>query len=438
MTEKQILEKIAAYPRLGGAGTLAPMRSLLALLGDPQKEVPYIHVAGTNGKGSVCTMTAAILKASGLRVGLYTSPYIDQFRERFRIDGEPIAKQPFCQVAARVLRAADRVGGEHPLSQFDVVTAIGMLLFAEQHCDIVVCECGLGGRLDATNTISAPLCAVITTIGLDHTEILGDTVEKITAEKCGILKDGTGAVICAPQDYPAVIPCVEGYAAEHNIPCTVVREEDIVLYQCTFGWLRFAYRGVLYRSSLAAAYQGKNAATVLELIAALRRLGYRITEEAVTEGLAHAYMPARLELLSLIPHILIDGAHNADGMRALRESVERLSGQYYRLFCLIGMLQDKAPEKALTTFFQSTALRAQLAEVVTITPNSPRACPAEELAGVLQEMLGGGVRVRAGQDILSALRALLADMRDGDLLLCFGSLYVMGDVRRAVQALYTM
>lgn len=437
MTEQSAIARIYALPRFGGGKrSLDPLRRLLSLLGEPQRACRFVHVAGTNGKGSVSTMTAAVLSAAGYRVGLYTSPYINTFRERFQVDGRPIGVQAFVGAVRVVFAAMARMdaGDKDRLSQFDVVTAIGLLLFAEENCDIVVLECGLGGRLDATNVIDAPLVAALTNIGYDHTDVLGDTIEAITAEKCGILKRGAGCAVIAPQDYDEACEVFDRAALLLEIPTRTAHLADISLTRVGFGSLGFTYKGLPYRTRLAAPYQAKNAATALEILFALRELGYDIPDAAIERGLLRAFIPARLELCSLCPHVLLDGAHNPDGVRALANTMEILSEQYKRLFCLVGVLEDKNPHATISSFFDSPLLRERTCRVVTIAPNTARAASAEGVASLIREMLPG-VSVSAFADAREALTSLLAEMRDGDLLLAFGSLYSMGELRAILATL---
>lgn len=436
MTEEKALAEIHAIPRFqGDTPSLAPMRALMHALGDVQESLRFIHIAGTNGKGSTATMIASVLEEEGLRVGLYTSPYINHFRERFRINGTPVDPLTFCRAAKRVLSLYKKLPLREGLSQFDVVSAIGFLLFYEAECDIVVLECGLGGRLDATNVIPPPEVAVITNIGYDHTEILGDHITKISAEKCGILKNGCRCAVFSPQSYPEALSVMEDTAKERGIPFTAVRLSDISLCGGGFATLDFTYRARPWRTHLAAPYQAKNAATAIEVIAALNRQGYAIKEESLRAGLLRASIPARLELVSISPTVLLDGAHNRDGLLALQNSMEILSLQYERLFCLLGMLRDKDPHAALSAFFDSEILRERLVSVATFAPNSPRAASPEELGQALREILPASVEVTPYESSKEALAAILSVMREGDVLLAFGSLYSMGELRKEASLL---
>lgn len=437
MTARYALQKIGAFPRLQAKASLAPMRALCARLRDPQNALRFVHIAGTNGKGSTATMTASVLEAAGLRVGLYTSPYINTFFERFRINDRPVSEAVFAEAAKRCLHAIKNLPEAPLLSQFDVVTAIGFLIFAEAGCDIVVLECGLGGRFDATNVIAPPLVAAICNIGFDHTEILGKTVRAIALEKCGILKQGTEACVVAPQDYEEAADVIGSYAAEQEIYCRRVAPEDILLDSCNLGSLLFSYKGKQYRSLMAAAYQARNGATAIEIIRALQASGTVIPESAISEGLARAHIPARLETVGMFPHILLDGAHNTDGIRHLRESMEKIESHFSRLFCVVGMLREKNAEEALACFFSSPTLKAKLSGIVTVTPDSPRACPAEELADLLRRLNSDkDIPIVPATDLKEGLYLLLRYIHDADALLCFGSLYMMGDLRRHIDDYY--
>ena len=436
MTAKGALKRIFALPRTNGAPSLEPMRELMHLLRDPQDSLRFVHIAGTNGKGSTATMIASVLQATGLTVGLYTSPYINDFRERFRIGNIPVSVAAFTEAARLCFSAMEEM--EHPerLSQFDVVTAIGFLIFARANCDIVVLECGLGGRFDATNIIPPPLAAVICNIGYDHTDLLGDTVEKIAAEKCGILKEGTGCFIMAPQDYRGAVNEMTDRAVALTLPTVRVAEDDILVEKCSFGSMEFSYRGTRYTSSLIAAYQARNAATAIETVLALRPY-FNIPDTAIAYGLSHAYIPARLELLGFRPHVLLDGAHNPDGVRSLRDSLERLLPDIPYFFCLIGMLEDKDVHTSLEYFFSSPVIREKLCGVVTVTPPTPRAMSAERLAEVISSFgLPEKVHIVPFDDTRGGLFAILKDLRMNEALICFGSLYMMGDLRRYVKEYY--
>ena len=284
MTYNNAMKYINAAGRTAGRPTLERMRLLCRYLGDPQRRLKFVHVAGTNGKGSVTTMLSTVLTAAGYRCGRYISPYILEFRERICIDGVMIPHDALADCTAEVVTAvrrlqedvaAARAGGEPSMPipaamvsgdisdtpvQFEIITAIAFLYFKRQFCDIVVLECGLGGRFDATNIIDPPLCTVLTAIGMDHTELLGDTIEKIAAEKCGIIKRGTLEVVCCPQ-LPAAQRTITDACAAANCRLTQPNRADLHIERTTLRGLHMRYRGRAYTLSLCAAYQALNAAT---------------------------------------------------------------------------------------------------------------------------------------------------------------------------------
>lgn len=460
MTYNNAMKFINAAGRTAGRPTLERMRLLCRYLGDPQRRLKFVHVAGTNGKGSVTTMLSTVLTAAGYRCGRYISPYILEFRERICIDGAMIPHDALAdctaQVAAAVRRmqedvAIARAGGEPSLPipaamlsgdipdtpvQFEIITAIAFLHFKRQFCDIVVLECGLGGRFDATNVIDPPVCAVLTAIGMDHTELLGDTIEKITAEKCGIIKRGTAEVVCCPQ-LPAAQRTITDACAAANCRLTQPNRADLHIDRTTLRGLHMTYRGQAYNLSLCAAYQAINAATVLETVGALRRAGLNLPEAGVVQALSRVSFPARFEVLSIAPMIVVDGAHNRPGIEALCSSLMALRSRVDgRLNLMIGMLRDKNPGEVLEALAALTEGETpyQLGRIDVLTPDSPRAMPAEELAALL-----GGLPCLAGVEICvpatqeTAVRNAIGTLREGDALVCFGSLYLAADLRQTLR-----
>ena len=307
MTTQQAIEALHALPRLGqGAPGLARMQNLMDYLGNPEKDLQCIHIAGTNGKGSLAAMTSSILTAAGYKTGLTISPYVVDFRERFQIDGEMIPPRTLANLAQKVLDAIDAIeleGGEIPV-QFEAVTALALLWFAREKCDLVVLETGLGGRCDATNIVPNKLVAAITKIGLDHTEILGDTLDKIAAEKAGIIKKGCAVVNYPEQPAEAMGPIL-GAAAETNTVIITPEMDDIRLLRGKRLENRIDYGG--YKASLQfpGAHQANHAAMAVEIALALwREFGYDISDDAIEQGLSSAHMPARIEVMRRHPLLL--------------------------------------------------------------------------------------------------------------------------------------
>ena len=399
---------------------LARTRELLQKLGDPQKALKFIHVTGSNGKGSTCAMLDAMLRAAGYRTGLYTSPYLQDFCERIQVNGENIPGETLARLTERV-RAAAETMEDHP-SQFELVTALGMLYFAEQRCDTVVLEVGMGGALDSTNVIDCPEAAVITNVGLEHMEYLGDTLEAIAETKSGIIKPGCHAVCY--DGAPEVTAVVRRICAERSVPLRCVEFSKLTPLSQGFDGQRFLWNGEEYRLALLGRYQLHNAATALETVEALRERGWAIPEEAVKAGLAQVTWPARMEVMHRAPLFLIDGGHNPQCAEALADSLRALLPGQKAVF-LLGVLADKDYPRMLA---QLTPL-AQ--EFICLTPLSDRALPAEELAAYLTAQ---GAEAQACADIEKGLHmAFDAAGRDGTVV-AFGSLYLVGAVRGVYQA----
>lgn len=420
MTPQEAIDYIEHYgwstTRLG----LDRTRELLRKLGDPQKRLRFVHVAGSNGKGSTCAMLDAILRAAGFRTGLYTSPYIQHFCERIQIDGENIPGEALADVTERV-RAIAEAMEDHP-SQFELVTAAAMLYFAEQHCDIVVLEVGMGGALDSTNVIDCPEVAVITNIGLEHTEYLGDTLEKIASTKAGIIKPGCRAVCY--DGAPEVTAVIRDVCAERSVPLRFADYRKVEPLGQSLDGQCFRWNGTEYRLALLGAHQLHNAATVLETVAALRESGWSIPEEAVRTGLERVKWPARLEVMQRAPLFLIDGGHNPQCAEALSAALRELLGKKKAVF-LLGVLADK-------DYPQMLAMLMPLAqEFICLTPLSDRALSADDLAAHLRQQ---GARATACREIPAGLRAAFDAAGADGAVVAFGSLYLVGAIRGEYQS----
>ncbi|MDO4182646.1 MAG: folylpolyglutamate synthase/dihydrofolate synthase family protein [Coriobacteriia bacterium] len=423
---------------------------LLDKLGNPQDKLKFVHVAGTNGKGSVCAYLAQVLQASGYKTGLFTSPYIESFEERIRVDGHNIAPAALREATLAVKEHANAVEaetGEHP-TEFELMTAVAFLHFARVGCQVVVAEVGLGGRLDSTNVIAAPEVSVISRLGLDHTGVLGNTLEEIAAEKAGIIKRSC-PVVCAPQQ-PAALEVVQRVAAQQESPCVVVDASQLevgpVALEGTVRPVgptqlerttlqnaalsrRFSYRGTSYTTRLAAAYQPENAAVALETLEVLRSRGWNIPAAAEAAGIAATTWPGRFELLPTTPLALVDGGHNPQGARALARSLGEVrplllgNGCSGPLVLLVGVLADKDYPAMLDAVLP-------LANAVVCTqPENPRALPAAKLARAVQARTYAPVVVResAAQAVDAACRLTF----DDGLVVAFGSLYQVGAVKQA-------
>lgn len=408
------------------------MVELMDLLGRPQDHLKFVHVAGTNGKGSVCAYLDGALRACGYRTGLFTSPYIITFEERIRVDGQNIPLDDLTAITLRVRDAAESMT-DHP-TEFELMWAVALLYFHQCACDIVVAEVGLGGRYDATNIIAAPEAAVIVRLGLDHTDILGDTIEKIAGEKAGIIKPGT-QVVTWPQE-PGALEVVRQAAAACNAPLRVVdfNQLDVAPLAIDTASNRlparsFAYQGVPYTTRLLASYQPSNAALALEALDILRSRGWNLPVDAVQNGIANTVWPARFEICATRPLTIVDGGHNPQGAQVLAESLqETLPG--IKPVIVAGILADKDYRAMLSCVVPLASA------VVCVTPPVPRRLPAEDLAVAVREVaqeagiLDLPVAVADGfSDALSRAQALAGE---AGVVCCFGSLYSVGQLKGAL------
>lgn len=389
---------------------------LLGRLGNPQNKLKFVHVAGTNGKGSTASMIAAVLKQAGLRTGLYTSPHLWRFRERFQVDGQLIPDEMLGEITQRVIAASENM--TDPATEFELMTAVGMVYFLETGCDIVVLETGLGGRLDSTNVIPAPEVAVITNIGLEHIEQLGDTLSRIAAEKAGIIKPGCQTVLY--HQSREVEEVVGGVCCKVGSHLTLTATESLELLSAGREGQRFTYCGQgPFQISLLGRHQINNAATALETVWALARKGWNIPKEAVVHGLREAVWPARMELVRRSPDVLLDGGHNPQGMAAIRKTLEELYPGKKVLF-LTGVLRDKDYPAMVSELLPLAKL------FVTITPDSPRALSAQDLAQYLRQ---AGADAVPSETLEQGVERVLSLAGPEDVVCICGSLYVVGEIR---------
>lgn len=391
-------------------------KELLSLLGNPQDKLRFIHVAGTNGKGSFCSMMSSVLQKQGYKVGLYTSPYIVVFNDRIRVNGLPIAEDDINDLFLRVRQKADTM--KTPPSSFDFITAAAFLWFYETKCDIVVLEVGLGGRYDSTNVIKNCLLSVITGIAFDHTEILGDTIEKIAWEKAGIIKENCPALYGGNNEKALAV--IEKECEEKHSELTVKNPDLLKILSTTLDGTEFEFDGKEYFIRLLGLYQPANAATVLEAIDVLRKHGFEISETAVKDGLSSAVWQARFEKIADEPVVLYDGGHNPQGVRAAVESVRAYFGDK-KINLLVGILADKAHGEMAEELAKITD------RVICIAPPSPRALPAEALA---EEFCEAGANARAANSIKEGVKIALSYKKP---VLVIGSLYSYNDVTESVR-----
>ena len=426
MTYEEAMAYIHSVNWLGSRPGLERITVLCEKLGHPERELRFIHVGGTNGKGSFCCMLSGILREAGYKTGLYTSPYIERFNERMQIDGMPIPDDELAALTAEVKAVADTM--DDPPTEFELITALCFLYFRNNHCDYVVLEVGLGGRLDSTNIIPAPVLAVITGIDYDHTAILGDTTAKIAAEKAGIIKSPC-PVLFGEGDADAAQVILDKTTQEcggdryHRTDYTKIADVQLSPDKTVFTY--GGYRDITLH--MLGLYQLHNAANVLTAVELLREEGLVLPDKAVYNGLAAAHWPARFEKLMEKPLVFYDGAHNPQGIRGAAQNIRQYlspSQPDGKIVLCMGVLRDK-------DFPDMIAQLAPLADrVFTITPDNPRALPAAETAQVFRNH--GTVAQSADSLEQGVQNALAHAEKSGRPLVVLGSLYIYGDVKKAL------
>lgn len=430
MTYQEAVRRINSLLVFGSKPGLERIRELVDRIGAPDKSLKFIHVAGTNGKGSVCAMLSSVLQESGLKTGLFISPYVLEFRERFQINGKMIPEDELADIVERIYPVVESMNQEGKIiTEFEMVFAVALKWYEREGCDVVVLETGLGGRFDATNIISTPLASVIMSISLDHTAILGDTLEKIAFEKCGIIKPEGITVLYGDQSVE-VIEVVKEAAKTRNNELIVADTGCVRKHASSLSGSLFSFCSAGFDSGretelsipLLGEHQLYNADAVLHTVIALRKRGLNIPTEAVRRGLAGAFFPARLEYFRHEPDILLDGAHNPGGAAALRRAVTELLPDRNRT-AVVGMLADKDVRRVLELMVPL------FKKIVTVTPDNPRAMKNTELAELISSM-GGCAEAALHYD--DALKRAIDEASSNGAVVVFGSLYMASDMRRVI------
>ncbi len=416
MTYSEALEYLHSYGRLSPTVDLHRIKTLLEGLGNPQNHLKFLHIAGTNGKGSTAAFCASALQEAGYKTGLFISPYVVRFTERIQINGKYIPEELFAAVMEKVKEVAEADPDNYV--EFELLTAAAMEWFFRNGCDIVVLEAGIGGRLDATNAVMTTVVSVITSVSFDHTELLGDTLEKIALEKAQIIKSG-GSVVVYPEQaeevFAAIRETAEKKRAEVIIPdlMRLRRREHF-----------FTYKNNDYVITLRGAHQTLNAVTAIEALDELACSGfYKLTREKIALGLMKATMPARFETVSLNPPVVLDGAHNPSGMESLAALLKSEFGGV-RVTAVVAMMKDKNAAESLKH------LAGIVNKAVTVKVDNPRCMEAEDL----RELLAGlGVEASAAPSVAEAVEAARGDPETGAVIVC-GSLYLVSEARKIFKA----
>ena len=416
MTVEQAIEYIHSVFWKGSIPGLGRTQTLLEKMGNPEKKLKFVHIAGTNGKGSTAAMTASILQKAGYRTGLYTSPYIYRFNERMQVNGQQIEDDELAAITEYVKPLADSM--EESPTEFELVCCIAFEYFLRQKCDIVVLEVGMGGALDSTNVIETPEVAVITNIGLDHTEVLGDTVEKIAETKAGIFKDNGHAVIYRGSE--SVEAVFERVCAEKNGQLHKADFDSLVLKSHDlFGQVFDCGSRKDLALPLLGDHQLHNASVVLSVADALIAQGWNITEENIRDGIRDVSWPGRFDIVSRDPLFIIDGGHNPQCIEALVKNIQDYL-QNKNVIALTGVLADKDYGEMYRP------VMPLINQFVCVTPPNPRKLEAAELAEHLQR---AGATATACESILDGVKTAIRLAGENGVVLCFGSLYSIGAIR---------
>ncbi|MCC0645958.1 MULTISPECIES: bifunctional folylpolyglutamate synthase/dihydrofolate synthase [unclassified Clostridioides] len=432
MKYEEALEYISQTNKFGIRLGLENIGKLLELLGNPQETLNIIHVAGTNGKGSVCSFISNILRESGYKVGLYTSPYLETFTERIRVNGENIPQEDVARIIDLIKEKIEVMvsqGYAYP-TEFEVVTAMAFYYYSEQKVDFVALEVGLGGRYDATNIITKSLVSVITSISLDHTGILGDTIEKIAYEKAGIIKEN-GVVLVYDQTDEAK-DVIKSVCKEKNAKYIEVNFDNINIKKSNINFQVYDCNvmGETYKNleiTLIGEHQINNsilAMSVLKYLKDTKKLD-NVSEESIREGLITTKWPGRIEKIKESPIFIIDGAHNEDGAKSLAKALDK-HFKDKKLTLLIGMLEDKDIDGVLDI------LMPKFSKVVTTTPNNPRAINSDILKEKILKYVSD---VTSKYEIEDAVNYTLETSNKDDIIISAGSLYMIGTVRTLVKKL---
>ena len=422
MTAKEAVEYIHSITWMGSKPGLERTLELLAIMGNPQNKLKFIHIAGTNGKGSTAAMTASVLQKAGYRVGLFTSPCLYKFNERIQINGEHISDEDLAAVTSYVKPLAASMA-DHP-TEFELVSCIGFEYFVRKNVDIVVLEVGMGGALDSTNVIPVPEVAVLTNIGLDHTDFLGNTLEEIATTKAGIFKEGGDAVLYPGE--PAVESVVEDICKERHM--RLKKADFSALHPVShdlFGQVFDHGERKGLQLPLLGGHQLHNAAVVLAILDTLKEKGWNITEENIRQGLKDVSWPGRFDIVRRDPLFIIDGGHNPQCFDALTKNMtEYLSGR--KIIALTGVLADKD----YITMYKPVL--PYICEFVCITPPTPRKLEAAALA---QHLQAAGATATPCDTIAEGVRLAIEKAGTEGVVLCFGSLYSIADIKAGLDNL---
>ena len=428
MNYREIVDYIEEIPKFTSKNPLDHTKALLKCLGDPQNQMQVIHVAGTNGKGSVCAYLDSMLRAGGYKVGLFTSPHLVKINERFKINGEMISDERFVKAfeeVQKIIKKAQEDGLDHP-SYFETLFLMGMVVFKEADVDYVVLETGLGGRLDATTAVENPAACVITSISLDHMQYLGNTVSEIAGEKAGIMVPGVPVIYDGNDPDAAVV--MREHAEKLGCPYYELKREDTEIHKITKDGIRFSLKDETYGDTVfdipfIARYQVMNAALAVKTIQVLEDQ-IPVSLEALKAGMAKTRWQGRME--TVLPGVIVDGAHNEDGVEKFVETAEHFQKEFP-----LTLLFSAVDDKDYTDMIRTICSRIRFRHVIVTQVGGYRKVPVEELAEIFRE--DGVPEVEAIEDVPAAFERAVKEKGEDGMLFCVGSLYLVGEIKAVIR-----
>ncbi|MDO5718711.1 MAG: folylpolyglutamate synthase/dihydrofolate synthase family protein [Tissierellia bacterium] len=414
MDFNESMSYIEELKKIGFILGLDNIKNLMREMGNPDKNLKFVHIAGTNGKGSTATYINNILSSAGFKTGLYTSPSIIRFNERFKIDNEDISSDRIAEILTEIKEISENAGIK--ITAFEAETALAIKYFSDEKCDFVVLEVGLGGRLDATNFIEKSEVSVITNIGLDHIDFLGSTLEEIAGEKAGIIKDG-GHVVSYQQEMP-VEKTIRDRCNALSADVKFLKLEDVDIINSDIDGQEFKFMEYDIKIRMLGDYQPYNAALALMAVEELKNLGYDISDDAIIKGFLDSKIFGRFQVLSKSPYIIVDGAHNYQGVKSLVSTLEKYFAEKEIIF-VYGTLRDK-------DYIKSIEMTLPISKIYyTVRPDNDRALSSIDLKN---EIINRGGRAIALGITPAALRVAIENAGPDDCIVCFGSLYQVGEV----------
>ena len=423
MTYSEALDFIHSRPRVKNTGDHSAMLYLLDSLGNPQDKLKYIHISGTNGKGSCTAMCANILKCAGYKTGMNISPYVIDFRERIQINGEYISKKDLLDIVEKVKPTVEKLDNENKIiSEFALVTAIAFTYFSKENVDVVCLEVGMGGKNDCTNIIKNNLCACIMNIAFDHTRILGDTLSDIAQHKAGIIKDNCPTVVYPAMEKEALNVIKDVCKAKNSI-LNIPDISRLSVKNTGFLKSQMKYKNLAICQSFCGLHQSYNAMTVIEAMNCLRKQGYAISDEDIVKGIETTEFPRRIELISENPLIILDGGHNIDGITALTNVLKENS--IYDVSCIWASLSDKEPEKI------AELLSPYVSKLYTIKiEDNKRALSSDRLSQMAKKYIDNVITAKNVKEAID----MAIEEKDEKILIC-GSLYLASEAREYLMKL---